>query len=75
MQSNNSPYVHRKGLLDIPLTYSDLSLFCGGNSPVINGTRKAGYAVVILHQSLQSYSLTLVTRACLAKLIFMIRAL
>lgn len=49
-------YTAREDLLDTPLIDAYLTLFCDGNS-MEHGTRKSGYTVVTLHQTLGRSSL------------------
>ncbi|KAK4811125.1 hypothetical protein QYF61_019756 [Mycteria americana] len=71
-------YASRTDLRDIPLDSAELNLFIDGSSQVINGIRRAGYAVIIGGEELdelEAKALPANTSAQKAELVALIRAL
>ncbi|XP_053142475.1 protein NYNRIN-like isoform X1 [Hemicordylus capensis] len=65
----------RPDLTDIPLSDADLTFYTDGSSFMDNGVRRAGYAVVTIHATVEANSLPPGTSAQLAELIALTRAL
>ncbi|XP_074859408.1 LOW QUALITY PROTEIN: uncharacterized protein LOC142017953 [Carettochelys insculpta] len=65
----------RPDLKDQPLLNADLEWFTDGSSQVINGKRRAGYAIVSLHETIEARPLPVGTSAQLEELIALTRAL
>ncbi|CAM4616658.1 unnamed protein product, partial [Lepidochelys kempii] len=68
-------YSSRPDLKDVPLPNADYEWYTDGSSTVIDGQRRAGYAVVTLHDTVEAEGLPAGTSAQLAELIALTRAL
>ncbi|CAM5092067.1 unnamed protein product [Eretmochelys imbricata] len=68
-------YSSRLDLKDVPLPNADYEWYTDGSSTVIDGQRRAGYAVVTLHDTVEAEGLPAGTSAQLAELIALTRAL
>uniref|UniRef100_A0A674J3X5 RNase H type-1 domain-containing protein n=1 Tax=Terrapene triunguis TaxID=2587831 RepID=A0A674J3X5_9SAUR len=68
-------YSSRPDLKDQPLPNADLEWYTDGSSTVVDGQRRAGYAVVSLHDTVEAESLPAGTSAQLAELVALTRAL
>ncbi|CAM4558122.1 unnamed protein product [Lepidochelys kempii] len=68
-------YSSRPDLKDVPLPNADYEWYTDGSSTVIDGQRRAGYAVVTLHDTVEAEGLPAGTSAQLAELIALTRVL
>ncbi|XP_034625181.1 protein NYNRIN-like, partial [Trachemys scripta elegans] len=68
-------YSSRPDLKDQPLPNADSEWYTDGSSTVVNGQRRAGYAIVSLHETVEAESLPAGTSAQLAELVALTRAL
>uniref|UniRef100_A0A674J502 RNase H type-1 domain-containing protein n=1 Tax=Terrapene triunguis TaxID=2587831 RepID=A0A674J502_9SAUR len=71
----NVQYASRPDLKDQPLPNADLEWYTNKSSTVMNGQRRAGYAIVSLHNTVEAKSLPAGTSAQLAELVALTRAL
>ncbi|XP_074873936.1 uncharacterized protein LOC142025226 [Carettochelys insculpta] len=75
LETIDTQYSSRPDLKDQPLSNADLEWFTDGSSQVINRKRRAGYAIVSLHETIAARPLPGGTSAQLAEFIALIRAL
>ncbi|XP_053863085.1 uncharacterized protein LOC128825070 [Malaclemys terrapin pileata] len=68
-------YSSRLDLKDQPLPNADLEWYTDGSSTVVDGQRRAGYAIVSLHDTVEAESLPAGTSAQLAELVALTHAL
>nr|XP_042699420.1 uncharacterized protein LOC122172489 [Chrysemys picta bellii] len=71
----DAQYSSRPDLKDQPLLNADYEWYMDGSSTVVNGQRRAGYAIVSLHETVEAESLPAGTSAQLAELVALTRAL
>ncbi|CAM4623364.1 unnamed protein product [Caretta caretta] len=71
----NTQYSSRPDLKDVPLPNADYEWYTDCSSIVINGQKKAGYAIVTLNNTVKAESLPAGTSAQLAELVALTRAL
>ncbi|XP_053896053.1 uncharacterized protein LOC128843317 [Malaclemys terrapin pileata] len=75
LENIDAQYSSRPDLKDQPLPNADLEWYTNGSSAVVDGQRRAGYAVVTLHDTVEAESLPAGTSAQLAELVALTRAL
>ncbi|KAG6940354.1 hypothetical protein G0U57_017493, partial [Chelydra serpentina] len=71
----DAQYSSRPDLKDQPLLNADYEWYTDGSRTVINGQRRAGYAVVTLHETMEAKGLPAGTSAQLADLVALTRAI
>ncbi|CAM5134059.1 unnamed protein product [Natator depressus] len=71
----DAQYSSRPDLKDVPLPNAEYEWYTDGSSTVIDGQRRAGYAVVTLHDTVEAEGSPAGTSAQLAKLVALTRAL
>ncbi|CAM5123113.1 unnamed protein product [Natator depressus] len=71
----NAQYSSRPDLRDVPLPNANHKWYTNSSSTVINKQKKAGYAVMTLHDTVKAERLPAGTSAQLAKLVALTRAL
>ncbi|XP_030407236.1 uncharacterized protein LOC115645997 [Gopherus evgoodei] len=71
----DAQYSSRQDLKDQPLPNADYEWYTDGSSIVVNGLRRAGYAVVSLHETVEAKSLPPGTSAQLAEIVALTHAL
>ncbi|XP_024077342.2 uncharacterized protein LOC112122869, partial [Terrapene carolina triunguis] len=71
----DAQYSSRPDLKDQPLLNADYEWYTDGSSTVVNGQRRAGYAVVSVHETVGAEGLPAGTSAQLAELVALTRAL
>ncbi|XP_030415265.1 uncharacterized protein LOC115650048 [Gopherus evgoodei] len=70
----DAQYSSRQDLKDQPLPNADYEWYTDGSSTVVNGLRRAGYAVVSLHETVKAKSLPPGTLAQVAEIVALTRA-
>nr|XP_042707701.1 uncharacterized protein LOC122173861 [Chrysemys picta bellii] len=71
----DAQYSSRPDLKDQPLPTADYEWYTDGSSTVVNGQRRAGYAIVSLHETVEAEGLPAGTSAQLAELVALTHAL
>lgn len=71
----DAQYSSRPDLKDQPLPNADCEWYTDGSSVVVDGQKRAGYAVVTLHDTVEAEGLPAGTSAQLAELVTLTRAL
>nr|XP_032650711.1 uncharacterized protein LOC116833340 [Chelonoidis abingdonii] len=71
----DAQYSSRPNLKDQPLPNAECEWYTDGSSAVVDGQRRAGYAVVTLHNTVEAEGLPAGTSAQLAELVALTRAL
>ncbi|CAM5148178.1 unnamed protein product [Natator depressus] len=75
LEITDAQYSSRPDLKNVPLPNADYEWYTDGSSMVINGQRRAGYAIVTLNDTVEAESLPAGISAQLAELVALTRAL